>query len=143
MQTNIREMKAEDIDKVMDIWLSENITSHFFLSENFWQKEFEKAKERILKSKVFISEEENNIQGFISLSGNYIEYLFVKSNYQRNGIGRKLLKHCKNIFWSLMLKVYEENSYAVNFFDKQTFYVRDKMDNAETGKSEIFMEWIR
>lgn len=143
MTTKIRVMKEEDIDTIMDIWIQENISAHNFIDEKYWKTNKDKVQNQILKSKTFVYEDENEIKGFIGLSGNYIEGLFVKSQYQRRGIGKELLKHCKEIFWSLILKVYSENEAAVNFYEKNAFFQRDKMDNAETGKTELYMEWIK
>jgi len=143
MTTKIRVMKEEDIDTIMDIWLQENISAHNFIDEKYWKTNKDKVQNQILKSKTFVYEDEDEIKGFIGLSGNYIEGLFVKSQYQRNGIGKELLKHCKEIFWSLILKVYSENEAAVSFYEKNSFFQRDKMDNAETGKTELYMEWIK
>ena len=143
MTTKIRVMKEEDIDSIMDIWIQENISAHNFIDEKYWKTNKDKVQNQILKSKTFVYEDENEIKGFIGLSGNYIEGLFVKSQYQRRGIGKELLKHCKEIFWSLILKVYSENEAAVNFYEKNAFFQRDKMDNAETGKTELYMEWIK
>ena len=143
MTTKIRVMKEEDIDTIMDIWIQENISAHNFIDEKYWKTNKDKVQNQILKSKTFVYEDENEIKGFIGLSGNYIEGLFVKSQYQRRGIGKELLKHFKGIFWSLILKVYSENEAAVNFYEKNSFFQRDKMDNAETGKTELYMEWIK
>ena len=143
MTTKIRVMQKKDIDTIMDIWLQENISAHNFIDEKYWKTNKDKIQNQILKSKIFVYEDENEIKGFIGLSGNYIEGLFVKSKYQRRGIGKELLKHCKGIFWSLILKVYSENKAAVSFYEKNSFFRRDKMDNAETGKTELYMEWIK
>lgn len=143
MPIKIREMNEQDIEIIVSIWLEETIKAHPFLSEDYWKNNLEKNKQSILKSKVFVYTEDNEIQGFISLSGNYIEHLIVKVDYQKKGIGKALIKHCKNIFWSLMTKIYQENRNAVIFFEKQTFFVRDKMDNADNGNCQLFMEWIR
>ncbi|MCR5261089.1 MAG: GNAT family N-acetyltransferase [Candidatus Gastranaerophilales bacterium] len=136
-------MSEKDTDEIMEIWLSENMLVHSFMSNDLIMKNKERTEQLIKKSKVFVCEKDNEILGFISLSGNYIDCLYVKSKSQRQGIGKALMKHCKNIFWSLMIKVYQQNENAVSFFEKQSFFVRDKMDNAETGETELFMEWIR
>ncbi len=136
-------MKNDELDDVMKIWENENPNVHSFLDDEFLASSINKAEEIIKRSKVFVAEKEDKIVGFTALSGNFVEYLFVSSDFQKQGIGKALLKHVKNIFWSLMIKVYQKNNSAVSFFEKQFFFVRDKMDNADTGECELCMEWIR
>lgn len=143
MTNNIEEMTENDTKEITEIWLSENMLVHSFISEDLLIKMKERTEAGLSKSKVFLIRNEQEIEGFIALSGNYIEHLYVKEKYHRNGIGKALLKHCKGIFWSLMTKVYLQNKNAVEFFDSQSFFVRDKTDNAETGETELFLEWIR
>lgn len=143
MISNIKEMDINELEEVMDIWLTENHSVQSFLSENYILEYHDRIKHLLKKSKVFIYKNNKEIQGFISLSGNYIDCFYVKSKYQGQGIGKALIKHCKGIFWSLMIKVYQQNQNAISFLEKQSFFVRDKMDNAETGQTELFLEWIR
>ena len=143
MPSEIRPMADNEIDTVLDIWQKENPIVHSFLDDEFLIDVKEKAKQTIMKSKVFVAAENSEILGFIAVSGNFIEYLFVKSDFQKKGPGKALLKPIKKIFWSLMVKVYQKNTNAVAFFEKQYFFARDKMDNAETGECELCMEWIR
>lgn len=139
----IRTMREDDIDKVMEIWYQENITAHSFIDKPFWKSSFDNVKKNISKSKIYIKEQDGEIIGFIGLSGNYIEALFVKSNFQCKGIGKELLDYCKKIFWSLNLKVYEDNKSAVKFYEKNFFSVCDKMNNYQTNFPELYMEWIK
>ncbi len=139
----IREMQEADLADVMEIWLNENINSHDFIEEEYWKNKHSRMQDSLSKAKVFVWDEGDGIKGFIALSGNYIEGLFVKSEHQRQKIGTALLNHCKNIFWSLIMHIYQENQRAVNFCEKHDFFVRDRMNNAETNACELFMEWIR
>ncbi len=34
----IRELQKADINKVADIWLDTNLTAHYFISKQYWQK---------------------------------------------------------------------------------------------------------
>lgn len=143
MNNTIREFQTSDIDAVMKIWLDEVVDAHDFIDRSYWHNSSDAVKSRILNSKCYVYQNNEEIQGFVSLSGNYIQYLFVKSGNKRTGIGKSLLKFCKNIFWCLMVKVYENNTSAVGFFEEQLFYTRDRMNNAETQKCELCMEWNR
>ena len=143
MTNNIRIADEKEISDIMKIWVSENISAHNFIEKKYWENNTQKTTDLIKKSKTFIYEKNGEIIGFISLSGNYINNICIKKEHQRNGIGKKLLVHCKNIFWSLIVRVYFENNQAVSFFEKNSFFERDKINNAETEKCELCMEWIK
>ena len=50
------------------------------------------------------------IDGFIGLTGNYIEGIFVREVIQSKGIGKQLLNYAKGIKSSLRLSVYQKNT---------------------------------
>ena len=41
----IRELQKADINKVADIWLDTNVVTHYFISKQYWQNNFELVKE--------------------------------------------------------------------------------------------------
>lgn len=50
----IRQLRATDIDKVMSIWLQENIRAHSFVDESYWKKHYEDVKKAMLVANVYI-----------------------------------------------------------------------------------------
>ena len=92
----IRELQKADINKVADIWLDTNLTAHYFISKQYWQKKFEFVKELLLQTTVYVYEQNQEIQGFIGLNDEYIEGIFVSNEMQSHGIGKALLNYAKN-----------------------------------------------
>ena len=45
----IRELQKADINKVADIWLDTNVVTHYFISKQYWQNNFELVKELLLQ----------------------------------------------------------------------------------------------
>ena len=102
----IRELRKVDINKVAEIWLDTNIKTHYFISAQYWKSNFELVKELLLQATVYVYEDKQEIQGFIGLSNEYIEGIFVSAEMQSQGIGKILLNYVKGKRNKLNLKMY-------------------------------------
>lgn len=137
----IRELQKADINRVADIWLNTNLKAHYFISEQYWKDNFELVKKMLLQAEVYVYENDHEIQGFIGLSGEYIEGIFVPEEMQSQGIGRLLLNYIKNRKVKLLLNVYQKNTRAIHFYERVGFEIqREGMDEA-TGEKEYVMIW--
>ena len=114
----IRKMKEEDTTKVMTIWTKGNFYAHPFIERDYWISNYNKVKEECLKqAETYVYEENEEIKGFISILNNtYIGALFVKKDFLRQGIGKRLLNYCKERKEKLTLQVYEKNVDATLFY---------------------------
>lgn len=137
----IRKSQSYDLDSIMDIWLSENISAHGFIPENYWRENYDDVKLAIENSEVYVYELDGVVVGFIGVIENYIAGLFVNRKYQSLGIGSKLLLHLKLLKSTLTLGVYEENKRAVNFYRKHGFTLREKKLDIDTSHVECIMIW--
>ncbi|MBC8584113.1 N-acetyltransferase [Youxingia wuxianensis] len=139
----IERLKEEQIDAVMEIWLSANIQAHDFINKSYWLSNYQKVKEEFLPvSETYVFVQEGQVRGFISiLNGDYIGGLFVAPFCQRQGIGSKLLAYCQRNYPLLMLGVYAQNKQAVNFYTKSGFIKLKKQAEEDTGCTEYLMSW--
>lgn len=112
----IRELRKVDINKVAEIWLDTNIKTHYFISAQYWKSNFELVKELLLQATVYVYEDKQEIQGFIGLSNEYIEGIFVSAEMQSQGIGKILLNYVKGKRNKLILNVYQKNTRAISFY---------------------------
>ena len=112
----IRILKPSDIDAVMNIWLSSNIQAHSFIPREYWMKYFGQVKEMLPDATVYVYEDNGSVQGFIGLTKNYIEGIFVEESMRGKGIGTQLLNLAKQLCSSLTLQVYEKNQSALRFY---------------------------
>lgn len=78
----IRELQKTDIDSVADIWLDTNRNAHGFIPQQYWQSNFKLVKEMLLQAEVYVYEYEKKIHGFVGLSDDYIEGIFVSCEVQ-------------------------------------------------------------
>ena len=102
----IRKMQNIDINRVADIWLKTNLKAHYFIPEQYWTSNYELVKEMLLQAEVYMYEDNKMIQGFVGLSNEYIEGIFVSDETQSCGIGKLLLDYIKNKKVRLRLNVY-------------------------------------
>ena len=138
----IRKLRKSDLNKVADIWLNVNIQAHNFISAQYWKDNFEAVKEMILQAEVYVYEDENQmIQGFVGLSDDYIEGIFVCIEAQSRGIGKMLLNYVKSNKSRLSLSVYQKNIRAVKFYQRENFVIQCENTDDNTGEKEYLMIW--
>ena len=139
----VRKFKEEDTVKVMTIWTKGNFQAHSFIDKDYWLLNFNKVKDEYLKkANTYVYVEDDTIKGFVSvLDDYYIGALFVRREYKRQGIGRKLLNYVKERYDRLELNVYEKNMDAILFYVSQGFVNQKIQIDGETNEKEYVMEW--
>ena len=139
----IRKFREEDTVKVMTIWTKGNFEAHSFIDKDYWLLNFNKVKDEYLKrAETYVYVEDDIIKGFISLlDGYFIGALFVKKEYRRQGIGRKLINFVKDKYDKLELQVYEKNVNAMLFYASLGFVNKKIQIDDNTNEKEYVMEW--
>ena len=137
----IRELRKVDINKVAEIWLDTNIKTHYFISAQYWKGNFELVKELLLQATVYVYEDKQEIQGFIGLSNEYIEGIFVSAEMQSQGIGKILLNYVKGKRNKLILNVYQKNTRAISFYQREGFEIQYSGLDEATGEKDYVMAW--
>lgn len=101
------------------------------------------VREILPKAEIYVHEDDvtNIIDGFIGLTDNYIEGLFVKENVQSKGIGKQLLDYVKNIKSNMSLSVYMKNVRAVYFYQREQFQILTDNIDVNTNEKELIMIW--
>ena len=137
----IRELRKVDINKVAEIWLDTNIKTHYFISAQYWKSNFELVKELLLQATVYVYEDKQEIQGFIGLSNEYIEGIFVSAEMQSQGIGKILLNYVKGKRNKLILNVYQKITRAISFYQREGFEIQYSGLDEATGEKDYVMAW--
>ena len=137
----IRNMQNIDINRVADIWLKTNLKAHYFIPEQYWTSNYELVKEMLLQAEVYVYEDGKMIQGFVGLSNEYIEGIFVSDEMQSCGIGKLLLDYIKNKKVRLRLNVYQKNTRALSFYQREGFDIQCEGFDGTTGEKEYTMLW--
>lgn len=141
----IRKYEHTDLDQVMKIWLDTNIRSHAHIPKGYWLDAYDMVREMLPQAELYVYEDGDTkqIEGFIGLTEDYIEGLFVREAAQSNGIGKQLLDHVKNSRPSLHLRVYQKNERAIRFYQREDFLIHSEDIDADTNEKEYRMIWIQ
>lgn len=140
----IRVFEQQDMDKVVSIWLDASLIAHDFIPATYWREKAADMREVYLpESDTFVYEnEQQQLQGFLSLVDNYIAAVFVAPDAQGQGIGQTLMQYAKAKYPTLSLGVYSRNSRSVAFYLRQGFVVKGEQTEPNTGEMETIMEFI-
>ena len=141
----IRKFESRDLDAVMQIWLHGNLNAHAFIAASFWTEHFEMVHDLLPQAELYVHENENTgqIDGFIGLTENHIEGIFVAKAARSKGIGKALLEYAKPRKPCLTLSVYQKNERALAFYRHEQFVVQSEGIDEDTNEAEIQMLWTR
>ena len=137
----IRSLQKADINRVADIWLDTNLKAHSFISAQYWESNYELVKEMLSQAEVYVYEDGQKIQGFIGLSDKYIEGIFFSEKMQSQGIGKLLLNYIKDKKDALRLNVYQKNTRAIHFYQREGFEIQCEGLDEATGEKDYVMIW--
>ena len=141
----IRKFETQDLGTVMQIWLHGNLNAHAFIAASFWRGHFEIVRDMLPQAELYVHENEatRQIDGFIGLTENHIEGIFVAKAARSKGIGKALLKYAKSRKPRLTLGVYQKNERALAFYQREQFVVHSEGIDEDTNEAEIQMLWTR
>ena len=72
--------------------------------------------------------------GFMGMSGNKIESLFLAPEYLRRGVGRRLVRHAQALHGELTVDVNEQNAPARWFYEACGFVVEGRSELDSQGR---------
>ncbi|MFT4464961.1 MAG: acetyltransferase [Sodalis sp. (in: enterobacteria)] len=127
----IRAHTATDNPPLVALWERSVRTTHHFLSE----MEIDALRTLVARHylpalDVWVADEaQHGPRGFIGLSDNHVEILFIEAAARGRGIGRRLLDYAVALRGDLTLDVNEHNPQALGFYQHYGF--------VQTGRSEV------
>ena len=141
----IRKFETQDLDAVMQIWLQANLNAYAFIPASFWTGHFEIVRNMLPQAELYVHEDKDTrqIDGFIGLTGNHIEGIFVAKAARSKGVGKALLEYAKSRKPSLTLSVYQKNERALAFYQREQFTVQSEGIDEDTNEAELQMLWSR
>lgn len=139
----MRNMRVDDINRIMEIWLIASIKSHSFISKKYWHDKLLSVQNQIqTQANTIVWEEKNKIVGFISLiDKSHIAGLFVDPILQNKGIGSALILTLQQVWPILSVRVYAKNLRAVGFYRRHGFKIIMSEIDGNTGEEVLLMYW--
>ena len=139
----IRAFEEKDLTAIMQIWLDTNIKAHYFIPKEYWTDNYEMVRNVLPQAEIYVYENDvtKQIDGFIGLSNEHIEGIFVREGVQSNGIGKQLLEYAKRAKSNMSLCVYQKNTRAIQFYQREQFVIQSENIDDNTDQKEYVMIW--
>jgi putative acetyltransferase len=115
----IRNAQAQDMRRLLQVWLNSVRATHHFLTEADIQFLFPLVRDDELpKLELWTLCDDNDVTvGFVGLAGRSLEALFIDPSYHRRGGGRLLVDHASRLNGRpLIVSVNEQNPAALDFY---------------------------
>ncbi|EFR0446237.1 acetyltransferase [Salmonella enterica] len=135
MMINIRRSRHEEGEKLIAIWRRSVDATHDFLS-NAYRAELEELVSDFLPEAplwVAVIDQDEPV-GFMLLTGEHMDALFVDPDVRGQGIGKMLVEHALTLAPGLTTNVNEQNTQAVGFYKKMGFKVTGRSEVDDLGK---------
>lgn len=132
----ITEALDRDYPILIKIWEGSVLATHDFLSKEdflFYKSRLPFYFEHV--SLYVFKDESFTIKGFLGVSVDNIEMLFVENESRGMGIGKKLLNFAIDSLKIEKVDVNEQNTYALDFYERQGFKRIGYTDSDSEGKN--------
>lgn len=134
-----------DFPEITDVWEASVRATHHFLAE----QDIQYFKPLILNEYLYhvrlfcVRNEQQQITGFLGLSDDKIEMLFLHPSVHGKGIARELVNYAIHEHNIRKVDVNEQNEQAVGFYKHMGFEVVDRSPVDSLGKPFpiLFMQW--
>jgi putative acetyltransferase len=133
----IRRAIPADRDVLLDVWLRSVHATYTFVSEADIQAMIPEVRSYFAASEPefwVLCADSEAVMGFMGLAGNKIESLFLAPEFQRQGAGRRLVRHAQEQHGELTVDVNEQNTAAHRFYEACGFVVEGRSEFDEQGR---------
>jgi putative acetyltransferase len=134
---DIRRALPTDREVLLDIWLRSVRVTHTFVSEDDVRAMTPQVREYLTSSATefwVLCNESGAVMGFMGMSGNKMESLFLAPEFHRRGGGRYLVRHVQAMHDELLVDVNEQNTAARAFYEACGFVVEGRSELDEQGR---------
>lgn len=134
-QFQIRKSGTTDFTEIMKVWESAvKATHHFLKPEDFkFYKQMGTTKYLPVVD-LYVLQIEKMIIGFIGVSDNHLEMLFIDADSRGKGYGKIFLNYAIEHLGITTLDVNEQNEQALGFYKKMGFSIAGRSEKDVEGK---------
>lgn len=137
----IEHLDSSDLETISQIWLMSNLDTHDFIEKEHWLNNYSFVKKAFSSATIYAYYSDNKIVGFLGIINAYIAGIFILQDYRSLGIGTQLLKAIQSTHTKLTLDVYQKNTLALKFYQKNGFHIQQEKLDIQTEEIEYFLEW--
>jgi putative acetyltransferase len=122
--------------EIVEVWEASVRATHSFVTED----DIRHFRPLILNEYLkmvnlwYVKSDQNRIAGFLGVSGDNIEMLFVHPDVFGKGLGKMLVEFAKNTLHTTRVDVNEQNPKAVRFYERAGFKVIGRSELDPTGR---------
>lgn len=133
---SLRSSTAEDRDALFAIWLAAVRATHDFLTEDDIEFFSRLVRDEYLPSTEFIvaADAADQPVGFMGMTGNKIDALFVNPAWHGRGVGRSLVEYARSTAAVVVVDVNEQNRGARGFYARLGFQETGRSETDDMGK---------
>lgn len=134
---DIRRAIPTDREVLLDIWLRSVRATHTFVSEQDIRSMIPQVRDYLASTGPefwVLSDDSGAVMGFMGMSGNKMESLFLVPEFQRRGAGRRLVGHAQALYGALTVDVNEQNVSARRFYEACGFVVERRSELDDQGR---------
>lgn len=129
-----QERSNDVISSLTGLWNRSVRVTHNFLSEKDFKNLEPYVRQALAEVPVLaVAETEDRVAGFIGLSEDKIEMLFIDPTFIGKGIGHKLVDWATNGNGIRLIDVNEQNTYAVSVYTHWGFKTYDRREIDDQG----------
>jgi putative acetyltransferase len=133
----IRAATADDREAMFEVWWQSVTATHDFVADEDLQALRPMVREYLASSEPtfhVLETTEGDMAGFIGLSGNHVDALFLAPAQRGLGGGTALLAHAGTLLGELTVDVNEQNTSACRFYAARGFVVTGRSERDGTGR---------
>lgn len=127
----IRRANPADVEILLDIWQRSVQATHAFMATDDIRAMTPQVRDYLANpAEMWVAcDDAGAVMGFMGMSGSKMDSLFLAPEHQRQGVGRRLIRHAQSLHGELTVDLNEQNTPARAFYEACGFVV--------TGRSEL------
>jgi putative acetyltransferase len=136
-QVNLREASDSDGQEIASLFRLTRRENLPYLPElHSSEEDLEYFKKIIEDQSVIVSQIGEEVVGFCAYKDNWLNHLYIIPKHQHRGIGKSLLDQAKADNNKLNLWVFQRNTNAIDFYEKNGFELLELTDGLNNEENE-------
>lgn len=133
---SFRQIEPADFERVFDIWHSSVLATHDFLTDEDRAQIATQVKDLYIpNAPLILGVRDGTITGFMGMTDNHIDALFIDPEHLGQCIGKAFIQHARTLTKGpLSVDVNEQNQGAHRFYEKMGFTVTSRTDTDSDGR---------